>query len=275
MHERPITTFRPGLEPLEEKRPLSASASTAPFVNLKAGSQAPASPPADTPGALGAVRDLPTNRAVPTRRSGSVPKENGSSQINAHISISSVMPKPNHGYLVYRITNPNRFNNQLIPPFNHVLVQALLPVPGQVYNVLYVAVRNGTARTFDASSGFAVRFPGQPDSFPILTGSEQWKPGREFVFYVLTKQYYPLPNQVTSGFEFDLGGARSVAIPGPSGIFLRLKYDPATFDRTLDGIVAYGPGAEGGKGVKFGMPDTAIYEFVSAKTRRIDFGGYF
>jgi hypothetical protein len=284
MHERPITTFRPGLEPLEEKRPLSASASTAPFVNLKAGSQAPASPPADTPGALGAVRDLPTNRAVPTRRSGSVPKENGSSQINAHISISSVMPKPNHGYLVYRITNPNRFNNQLIPPFNHVLVQALLPVPGQVYNVLYVVVRNGTARTFDASSGFMVRFPGQPVSIPILTGNEQWKPGQEFVFYVLTKKYYPLPvngtprdkpSLVTGGFNFLLGGARSVAIPGPSGIVLRIHYDPARFDRTLDAIVAFGQGAEGGAGVKYGLPDTAIYEFVSAKTRRSDFGGYF
>ena len=30
--------------------------------------------------------------------------------------------------------------------------------PGQVYNVLYVVVRNGTARTFDASSGLRVRF---------------------------------------------------------------------------------------------------------------------
>ena len=78
-----------------------------------------------------------------------------------------------------------------------------------------------------------------------------------------------------SGFEFDLGGARSVAVPGPSAIFQRLKYNPATFARTLNWIVAYGPGAQGGKGVKFGLPDTAIYEVVSAKTNRIDFGGYF
>ena len=99
------------------------------------------------------------------------------------------------GYLVYRITNPNRFNNKLIPPFSQVLVQSRQPVPGQVYNVLYVAVRNGTAQTFDASSGFTVKFPGQPASFPILTGSEQWKPGQEFVFYVLTKKYYPLPSR--------------------------------------------------------------------------------
>jgi hypothetical protein len=239
MRERPITTFRPGLEPLEEKRPLSVSASTAPFVNLKAGSG------------------------------------NGSLQVNAQQLTALDATKPNHGFLVYRITNPNRFNNTLIPPFSQVLVQSRQPVPGQVYNVLFVSVRNGTALTFDASSGFTVKFPGQPSSFPILTGSEQWKPGQHIVFYVLTKKYYPVPNVVSSGFEFDLGGARSVAIPGPSGIFLRVKYNPATFARTLDGIVAFGPGAEGGSGVKFGLPVTSLYEFLSARTRRIDFGGYF
>ena len=230
MGQRMLIRFRPRVEPLEEKQPLSVSASTAPFVNSKAGSQS---------------------------------------------LISPMAVKPNYGYLVYRITNPNRFNNKLTPPFSHVLVQSLQPVPGQVYNVLYVAVRNGTALTFDASSGFSVKFPGQPGSSPILTGNEQWKPGQEFVFYVLTKKYYPMPSQVHSGFEFDLGGARSIAIPGPSGIFLRVNYDPATFGQTLDWIVAYGPGAQGGKGVKFGMPDTAIDEFVSAKTKRNDFGGYF
>ncbi len=115
MRERPITRFRPGLEPLEAKRPLSVSAATAPLVNQAAG-----------PGA--------SSQSV----------------------VPAVSHVPNHGYLVYRITNPNRFNNKLIPPFSHVLVQARQPVPGQVYNVLYIAVRNGTAKTFDASSGFCV-----------------------------------------------------------------------------------------------------------------------
>jgi hypothetical protein len=223
MRERPITRFRPGLEPLEAKRPLSVgvSAATAPVIN----------------------------------------------PLDSHV--------PKHGFLVYRLTNPNSFNNTLIPPFSQVLVQAQQPVPGQVYNVLYIAVRNGTAQTFDASSGFRVKFPNSPRSFPILTGNEQWKPGQHFVFYVLTKKYYPIRNEVTQGFEFDLGNARSVGIPGPSGIFLRLTYNPATFARALNRIVAYGPGAEGGAGIRTGLADTAIYEFVSAKTRRIDFGGYF
>jgi hypothetical protein len=233
--------YRPGLEPLEAKRPLSVSGSAAHAVRAEAGSAAPASRPADV-----------------------------------QHSISTLAKKPNFGFLVYRITNPNRFNNHLTPPFTHVLVQALQPVPGQTYNVLYVAVRNGTAQTFDAGSGFRVSFPGQPGSFSILTGNEQWNPGQEFVFYVLTKKYYPMPSVVTSGFNFDLGGARSVAIPGPSGIFLRVKYDPATFDRLLDWIVRFSPGVPGGPGgIKVGLPDTAIYEFVSAKTQRRDFGGYF
>ncbi len=171
---------------------------------------------------------------------------------------------------------PDPYNDKLVPPFaGHVLVGGLVPVAGQTYNILQIAVRNGTAQTFDATSNFFVRYPGAPQAVPILTGTQQWKPGQEFVFYVLSHKYYPLPSEVHSGFEFSLQGARSIGIPGPSGIFLRVKYNPATFDQTLDHIVAYGPGAQGGRGIKFGLPDTAIYEFVSSQTRRIDFSGYF
>ena len=95
------------------------------------------------------------------------------------------------------------------------------------------------------------------------------------VFYVLSKKYYPLSPQVSAGFQLEAGGRISTMVPGPSGIFLRLPYDPATFARTLDWIVAYGPGAEGGAGAKLGLPDTAINELVSAKTQRNDFAGHF
>lgn len=179
------------------------------------------------------------------------------------------------GSLVYRLTNPSVHPITLKPPFQQVLVQAQQPFPGQVYNVLYVAVKNQTAQTFDASSGFSVKFSGSQYVAPILTGNQTWKPGQDIVFYVLTKKYYPVTNQVHSGFRFNLGGAGSVAIPGPSGIFLRVTYNPDTFPRILNWIVAFGPGAQGGKGVKFGMPDTAIYGFLSAKTRKMDFGGWF
>jgi hypothetical protein len=195
--------------------------------------------------------------------------------VSDHLTNPTNAQKPFFGYLVFRITNPNPFNDFLPTPAGQVLVQHRQPVPGKVYNVLQVTVRNGTAQTFDASSGFTVRFPGQKARFPILTGNAQWKPGQVYVFYVLTTKYYPIANQVQDGFQFDLGGARSVAIPGPSGIFLRLKYNPTTFSKTLDYIVQHGPGAQGGAGFKYGLPVTSINSFVSAKTRRNDFGGYF
>ena len=113
----------------------------------------------------------------------------------------------------------------------------------------------------------------QPRSFggfPILTGNEQWKPGQILVFYVLTKKYYPV-SFVAGGFQFDLGGRSSTAVPGPSGIFLRLKYNPATFARTLNWIVAYGQGNQVGKGAKYGLPNTSINELTDARTRRIGF----
>jgi hypothetical protein len=180
---------------------------------------------------------------------------------------------PGGGYLAFRVT---QVPYKLVPPFQQVLVQSAQPVPGQVYNVNYVALKNGTAKTFDASSGFTVRLTNQTRShaYPILTGSQQWKPQQVIVFYVLTKKYYPV-SFVPGGFLFNLGGRSSTLVPGPSGIFLRLKYNPATFARTLDWIVAFGPGAQGGKGPRSGLPDTAINEFVSAKTRRMDFGGHF
>ena len=193
----------------------------------------------------------------------------------AQVAPAAVDRKPDFGYLVYRITNPNRFNDHFTLPFQQVLVQKRQPKPGETYNVLFVTVRNGTAKTFDSSSNFLVKFPNSRDKFPILTGDQKWEPGRWITFYVLTKKYYPLPSQVHSGFEFSLDGARSVGIPGPSGIFLRVKYNPKTIDSTLTKIVLNGPGNQGGKGIKFGLPNTSIYEFLSSKTQRIDFSGYF
>ena len=163
-------------------------------------------------------------------------------------------PAGTYGYLAFRVTNtPYQTPYKLIPPFQQVLVQGRKPVPGQVYNVCDVTVKNGTAQTFTASNDFTVRMTNQPRSFggfPVLTGNEQWKPGQILVFYVLTKKYYPV-SFVAGGFQFDLGGRSSTAVPGPAGIFLRLKYDPATFARTLNWIVAYGQGNEAGQGAQY------------------------
>ena len=116
-------------------------------------------------------------------------------------------------------------------------------MPGQVYNVLSVAVKNVTSQTFTASNNFLVRFPNRTDgqTFPVLTGNQLWLPSHWIVFYVLTKQYYPL-TQLQGGFQFDAGGRSTTLVPGPSAIFLRIKYNPANFARILNRVVAYGPG---------------------------------
>jgi len=182
-------------------------------------------------------------------------------------------PPLSKGFLAYRVTQTGFTQT---PPFKQVLVQDRQPVPGQMYNVLQVSLKNGTARTFDASSGFTVRLNNQTRShaYPILKGDDVWKPQEVIVFYVLTKKYYPV-SFVSGGFQFNLGGRSSTLVPGPSGIFQGIKYSPENFPRTLDWIVAFGPGAQGGNGTKFGLPNTAVNTFVSGLTRRRDFGGHF
>ena len=119
---------------------------------------------------------------------------------------------------------------------------------------------------------------GSTDNSPAMLTGHPRVELRRFVrsepgSFALSEQ--ALSNQVTGGFQFKLGGAVSTAIPGPSGIFLRIKYNPATINKILDYVVTKGPGAEGGKGIFTGIADTAIYAFVSATEKRNDFGGYF
>jgi hypothetical protein len=234
MRRRLLITFRPDLDPLEAKQPLSAGVSTA----------------------------MAATHAVEKAKTA------------ASSSATPLAVQPHTGYLVYRIGQPKTLT-VLKPPFQQVLVQKTQPVPGQTYNILQIAVRNGTAQTFTSSSNFTVQLSGQTTETPILTGNETWQPNQYIVFYVLSKKYYPIQNTNAGGFIFHLDGAYSLAIPGPSAIFLRLKYDPKTFAHTLDSIVAYGQGSQNATGNRFGVPNTAIWTFVSAKTQRIDFGGYF
>jgi hypothetical protein len=249
MRQRPIMKLYPSLEAFEEKKLLSGDPLTAPLVNLKVASAARSLHSAETSGALigGAGSGSPGNLAGRAR---AIPEDHN-------------RPSPGPGLTLFRITDPTLNIARLVPPFNQVLVQSTLPVAGAVYNVLFVSVRNGTARTFDASNGFRVRVTGQSSSFPVLTGTEQWKPGQFIVFYILTKKYYPLRPVTNAGFQFDFAGSSGVAIPGPSGIYLRIKYNPATFASVLNQIVAHGPGA---KGHELGLPDTALWSIISAKT---------
>jgi hypothetical protein len=175
--------------------------------------------------------------------------------------LARVPPVP---LIISRITNPTPTNAQLIPPFQQVRVQTVTPVTGATYNILFLSVRNSTSLTFDASNNFQVKLSGGTTRVPILTGSEQWKPGQVIVFYILSKKYYPLSPQVSAGFQFNFLGRENVAIPGPSGIFQRIKYDPATIANIINFIVPFGPGA---KGHLLGLPDTSIWQFTAGKPK--------
>jgi hypothetical protein len=259
MRPRSIMRFRPGLEQFEAKQLLAAGSLTTHVVSTKDGSRALALHSAGTSSAHTTV---------------------ATSHVGSSVQDARRQPAPigTYGFLAFRVTNtPWQTPYKLVPPFQQVLVQGGQPVPGQVYNVLDVTVKNGTAQTFTASNNFTVRLTNQARSFagfPILTGNEQWKPGQILVFYVLTKKYYPV-SSVGGGFQFDLGGRSSTAIPGPSGIFLRLKYNPATFANTLNWIVAFGQGNQVGRGAQLGLPNTSINQIVDARTQRRDFAGHF
>jgi hypothetical protein len=234
MRRRPIMKYQPALEQFEAKQLLSAGQSTGHSIAIAGQTES---------AALDAHR---TKRSLPM------------------------------AFLGFRVTNPSsKIRYKLVPPFQQVLVQSTQPVPGQVYNVLQIAVRNGTGQTFTADNGFTVRLTTNGNQvFPILTGTEEWKPKQVIVFYILTKKYYILP-QTYGGFQFNLGGRSSTLVPGPSAIFLRLPYNPATFANTLNWIVAFGQGNQVGKGAFFGIPNTSINNIVAAITRRNDYGGHF
>jgi hypothetical protein len=259
MRPRSFANYRPDLERFEARQLLSAGAVTAQVTSTKAGSPTLASHSTDSSHVHHTIAASDVGRG-------------------AHDTNRRPAPPGAYGYLAFRVTNtPYQTPYKLVPPFQQVLVQFAQPVPGQVYNVCSVTVKNGTSQTFTSSSNFTVRLTNQPRSFagfPILTDNQTWKPGQILVFYVLTKKYYPV-SFVAGGFQFNLGGRSSTAIPGPSAIFLRLKYDPATFARTLNWIVAYGQGNEVGKGASLGLPNTSINEIVDARTHRTDFAGHF
>src|SRR3954452_18645496 len=99
MHKRSITKYRPGVERLEEKRPLSVGASTAPLEHLK-------------------------HRAPVPGHGASPGQGDATSQVEAQGTVSAEAINTQRGFLVYRITQPNRFNNHIkLPISGHVLVQ--------------------------------------------------------------------------------------------------------------------------------------------------------
>ncbi len=167
----------------------------------------------------------------------------------------------------FRITNPTPTNAILIPPLATVRVQDVAPKVGGTYNILFITMRNGTNRTYTSADTLSVTTTGDPRSFPILTGNQTWEPNQVMIFYLLSKKYYPLSPQYSAGFVFKIDGSSGTAIPGPSGIYLRIKYNPATIDGILNYAAIDGPRTRGALHL-LGIGDTALWEFEPVVVHR-------
>lgn len=262
MRKRSVQRMRPGIERLEARQTLNAGPSTNPLAMLGSAPRAAALQQFEELRrlregriALANQRRLDQVRAALPAQTAAGPTANAAFQHQPRASV--------HGFTIDRITNPTPVSAIFNPPFQFVRVQTRDPIPGQSYNAIYISVRNRTHRTFTAADGMTVKVTtqGPGHNYPILTGDQVWKPGQTFVFYFLTKKYYTsaLNPPASAGFAFNFTEPRVVAIPGPSGIFQRIVYNPETFPNVLQSIVIGGPGA---KGHRLGLPDTDLWEIV-------------
>lgn len=196
MHQRPTPKIHPTLERLEEKRLPSTGLLTTPFLNPRSGFQ-----PADALGSLRVVSDCPRNQPGRTR-----------------LGTFDLIPD----------------TGSLVPPFVQVRANSISPVPGATYNLAFLTIRNGTTRSFNAQSGFAVKVTGQQTARPFPSGSQQWKPGEVLVFYILTKDTFP------PSLTFNFAGSKEER---PTNIQFNIQYRPNTFAGELNAIVARSVGA--------------------------------
>jgi hypothetical protein len=164
-----------------------------------------------------------------------------------------------HKYKFFRITQPNPINANPLPPFEHVFVQTPQPQPGTVYDVFSIGVRNGTPQTFTSADSLYVKLSNEKQWFPVLTGAQTWKPGQEIIFYTLTHRFYPVPNTVTNGFEFEVNGSFGTFLGGPSATFQKITYTtPERLGKALDYILIRGSGSYRHR---LGLPVTNLYQF--------------
>lgn len=265
MSGRRIVKFRPGLEWLEPKQLLSVGfrVPLAQFRGVARAAMVEARREALRHAAL--VRAGRHPGALPDLAAGQGLARGGRP---AHHASPIHAPYPMiEGITADRITNPpaNPASVSLRPPFfKRVAVQSIKPVPGRHYNVVFVSLYNRTGRTLTAQDGIAVRLTvqqGPVHFYPILTGDERFRPGQTMVLYFLTKRTYTdlFSPPASAGFTFNFRPPENTAIPGPSGFYHDIVYNPATFDRVLDAIVAFGPGTNGHL---LGIGDTALWELL-------------
>jgi len=88
---------------------------------------------------------------------------------------------PAAGLVLYRITNPTPTNALLMPPFRHVFVQATPPSPARSTTCSPQREERHGA-DFRCKQRLRRESHRSIASLPVLTGTEQWKPGQATVF---------------------------------------------------------------------------------------------
>jgi hypothetical protein len=116
----------------------------------------------------------------------------------------------------------------LAPPFGLVMVESSALLPGAVYNMALVTVRNGTSQTLTAESGLSFEVTGTSAAQPFPTGTYLWKPGQVLILISLTEDTFP------PDFTFNLQGT---SVEAPANLYYGIQYDPVTLPSIVTSLV--------------------------------------
>jgi hypothetical protein len=219
---RPTMRLRPAPERLEEKRLPStvAGPTSVPAVHVRAAHETPAELARMAQEWRPSVHRRPTHVAAGNGSGVGVGVSNGNGGGGgfgggAGIHKSALSLGPDSGVLA--------------PPYGLVMVESSALVPGAVYNMALVTVRNGTSQTLTAASGLSFQVTGTSaaESFPV--GSYQWEPGQLLILISLTEDTFP------PDFTFDLQGT---SVEAPANIYYGIQYDPVTLPSIVTSIVS-------------------------------------
>jgi hypothetical protein len=114
------------------------------------------------------------------------------------------------------------------PPFGLMMVEPFALVPGAVYNLALVTVRNGTSQTLTAKSGLSYEVTGTSAAVTFPVGTYQWEPGQVLIFISLTEDAFP------PDFTFNLQGT---SVEVPTNLYYGIQYSPITLPDILSTIV--------------------------------------
>jgi hypothetical protein len=229
MNRRPTTRLCPAPECLEEKRLLStvAGLTSAPAVHVRSTHETAADPVrlAHNWRAPGHHKPTHVGAGNGSGLGGGVTNGNGNGNGSGNGGGGGF--GSGGGFQTTALTlGPD--SGLLAPPFGLVMVEPSALVPGAVYNMALVTVRNDTAQTLTAQSGltFEVSGTSAAESFPV--GTYRWEPGQVLILISLTEDSF------APDFTFNLQGT---SVKAPANLYYGIQYSPITLPSIVTSIV--------------------------------------